>query len=354
MAEADQTDMQVFEDERTGNWFLPYETAKGTKLDVMFDGEQPWFTQADMAAMFGVDRDTVGMHIGRFSEDGELDEATTEDFSVVRTEGTRQVKRQVTHYSLDVAFYVGYRVNSTEGKLFRRWATSVLVQVATKGFVVNQRMLKGQSDRIRELRRIIADLRSEEANLYGELRDICAMCQDYDPKSSAAHAFYKLMQAKLFYAVVSATPAQVMSQRADAQSENMGLQSWAGDRLLSRDVTVGKNYLTQPEMTELNRLTGLLLDVFEDQLDIGRLTTMGDAAVLLDKQLSELGRVVLENPGPPSSKDGKALARAQYKIFNECRRSLSAKRASKELDELAQSSRSLGRKSAKKQAKRKE
>lgn len=328
--------LQVIEDAETGSRFVVYTNRDGVSLDLSFDGEAPWFTQADFAKMFGVDVSVVNRHIQSFSADGDFDAATIADFAIVRTEGSRRVERMITHYGLDVGFYVGYRVNSTEGKLFRRWATSMLVQLATKGFVVDQRRLKsgGNADRVRELREIIRDLRSEEANLYAELRDICAMCQDYRPDSEASRKFYQHMQAKLFYAVTSSTPAQLIKARANASQPNMGLQTWAGDRILQSDVTVGKNYLAEGETKELNRLTAIVLDIFEDQLDLGRLTLMSECTDLLDRQLAQLGRAVLKKPPPPRKEQADEHARTEYKAFQTNRRLSSKVAADSELAAL--------------------
>jgi hypothetical protein len=144
--------LTVVEDAETGNRFVNYATKTGVHLELQFDGEEPWFTQRDLASLFGVHADTVGDHIDKFMADGELDESTTGKFPVVQQEDGRTVRRDIKHYNLDVAFYVGYRVNSTEGKLFRRWATQMLVQLATHGFVVDKRRHKGAPDRLSKLR----------------------------------------------------------------------------------------------------------------------------------------------------------------------------------------------------------
>ena len=335
MTEAERP-LTLLEDAETGNRFIVYTNRDGVALELRFEGEEPWFTQADMAAMFGVTVPTVIEHIQKFMTDGELDVATTRDFLVVRQEGARQVSRPISHYGLDVAFYVGYRVNSSEGKLFRRWATQVLVQVATKGFVIDQRRLKsgGNADRVRELRAIIRDIRSEEANLYAEIQTICSLCQDYDATSKAAREFYRRMQAKIVYAVTSRTPSQVIMNRANSNLPDMGLVSWPGDRILQDDTLVSKNYLAEGEITELNRLTSILLDIFEDQLDIGRLTLMSECTALLDAHLLQLGRVVLDNPGPPGRTVADAHAKAQYKLFNKRRRAELTAAADRELGQL--------------------
>ena len=373
-ADADGGPLDVIEDLATGNHFVLYTTKAGVELECRFDGDAPWFTQRDMAGMFGVDVRTVSEHIQRFRDDGEIDASTIRDFRTVRAEGSRTVERQIEHYGLDVAFYVGYRVNSTAGKLFRRWATAMLVQLATKGFVVNKRMLKGagNTDRLRELRDIIKDIRSEEANLYAEVRAICAMCSDYDATSDAATRFYQQMQAKLFYAVVSNTPAGHIATQADASKENMGLHTWTGERPIQSDSSrrtkvlthiryrgagmsfgcarpphqprardpvenkrrnhisqnfgstvsgVAKNDLAEPEVKELNTVTSILLDVFQDQVDVGRLTTMAECTALLDNQLKLLGRAILKTPiPPPHSEAAKTHCKEHYRVFNERRR----------------------------------
>ena len=347
--------LTVYEDERTGNKLVPYVTGKGVEVDLLFDGEQPWFTRADLADMFGVTVPTVVSHIQSFMDANELDDSTIRDFLIVRKEGNREVERQIMHYSLDVAFYVGYRVNSTEGKLFRRWATTMLVQLATKGFVIDRRRLKGgkNAERLRELREIIRDLRSEEANLYAELIHICAMCQDYDPKSKEAHKFFQFMQAKIFYAVAEKTPSQVIAARANAKAENMGLKSWAGDRPLQSDALVGKNYLDRDEIDQLNRLTTILLDVFEDQVKIGKLTKMTEAAELLDGQLQGLNRKIIKKVGPPSADKAKKLAKDQYRIFNQRRRKIAAEESQRVILELKAAGKSLPKPPAKKRTRKK-
>lgn len=328
----------------TGARFLIYATEAGVRQELRYEGDQPWFTQKQLADMFGVKVPTIIEHIQRFIGDGELVESTIRDFRVVRTEGSRQVDRPITHYSLDVAFYVGYRVNSSAGVLFRRWATAILIQFATKGFVVDKRRLEepGNSGRIRELRQIIKELRASEANLYAELRDICAMCADYQPNSDAATQFYKFMQAKIFYAVTSLTPAAAIAARADANVENMGLLTWSGARgVTKKDVTVGKNYLADAELEEFSRLVTIVLDILDDQLRIGRIATMDECLARLDEELGRLGRAVLRKPGPPSKSNADAHALAEYDKFDQQRKLEKQQTAKSELATLKASARSM-------------
>ena len=310
--------VHLVEDTDNGARFLIYAGENGPNVELRYDGDGLWMTQAQMAILFGVTVPSISRHILNIAEDGELEsESTVTKIETVRIEGDRQVSRQLEHYSLDMVISVGYRVSSAQATLFRRWATDKLVQFATKGFVIDSVKLKQPDarDRVTELREIIRDIRSDEANVYRELKSICAMCQDYDPNSKAWTEFYRNTQAKLVYAVCSLTPAEVINSRADASLSNMGLQTWKNDNVRKSDIATSKNYLAQTEIKELNRLTTILLDIFEDQLDIGRLKTMAAAANLLDKQLSDLGRAVLRSGGKISSDDAKRHAEDQYEVF---------------------------------------
>ncbi|MFG1375760.1 RhuM family protein [Xanthobacter autotrophicus] len=269
MSEANEP-VHLVEDEHTGDRFLICATEKGLRLDIRFEGETLWMTQAQIGHLFGRDVSTISRHIANVFEEGELDESTSLQ-KVQTTTG-----RPASLYNLDVVISVGYRVSSAQATVFRRWATGVLVQFAKKGFVIDAARLKQpeNADRIAELREIIRDIRSDEANVYRELRQICSMCQDYDGTTEVARDFYQRTQAKLVYAVTSHTPSEIIASWADHKRENMGLQSWPNDNIRKADISVSKNYLTEPEIKELNRLTTNLLDIFEDQLDMGRLVVM--------------------------------------------------------------------------------
>lgn len=314
--------LQVLEDFETGNRFVVYTTRDGTQLDLLFDGEEPWFTQADLAAMYGVTVPTIITHIQKFTEDGELDGSTTRDFLVVRQEGNREVRRPIAHYGLDVAFYVGYRVNSTEGKLFRRWATQMLVQLATQGFVVNKRALKGSPTRLAKLREIIRELRAEEANVYAELRHMLAMCKDYDPRGESTRLFFAHFQNRLHYAITGFTAAELLRKTADASKPNMGLQAWNDDQEypLQSDAINAKNYLGDIQLEDLHRLASMVLDFFEDQTKRGWLVSMEDAEKRLEEILTVNKRKLLKGFGTVSADDAEKHAKEQYKIHDKVRR----------------------------------
>lgn len=339
MAEDRTEPVRLEEDAATGDRFLIYDGKDGLRIDIRYAGETLWMTQAQIAQLFGRDISTISRHIANIYAEQELDEAT----SLQKTQTSSG--RPAILYSLDLVISVGYRVSSAQATLFRRWATGILVQFAKKGFVVDTRRLKepGGGDRIAELREIIRDIRSEEATLYAELRRICALCQDYDGTSETARTFFQRVQAKLVHAVTAHTPAEIVAARADREAPNMGLQTWPSEQIRKQDVATAKNYLAAAEIRELNRLTSILLDIFEDQLDLGRLVMMEDAQQLLDRQLAQLGRAVLRGGGSVGAAEAKAHAEAQYRAFDTQRRSERRQEADAGIAELAAAARRLPR-----------
>jgi hypothetical protein len=335
------TPLHLTQDEATGDRFLIYETGQGVRVELQYDGDTLWMTQEQMAALFGIDRSGVTKHLQNIFSEGELDEVSV-CAKNARTAADGKVY-EINHYNLDAVISVGYRVSSKQGTIFRRWATGVLVQIATKGFVVDVQRLKNpaENDRVAELREIIRDIRASEANLYAELRHICAMCQDYDQKSQAAHDFYSHMQAKLFWAVVSHTPSEIVAARANAALPNMGLQTWPKSEIHKQDAKTAKNYLAPHEIQELNRLTDILLSIFEDQLKIGKLTLMSEANKLLDAQLKQLSRPVLTRAGGVSHDEAIRVAETEYAKFDDIRKKYRKLEADQEIAQLRQASESL-------------
>lgn len=330
--------VHLFEDETTGDRFLIYMTQAGVRVDLRYSGDAFWMTQAQMAELFGRDVTGISRHISGVFEEGELmEEGNLHFLQIARS------TKPVAIYSLDVIISVGYRVKSPQAILFRKWSTAVLVRFATKGFVVDVDRLRdsGDHDRIAELRETIREIRASEANMYAELRRVCAMCQDYDPSSDAAREFYKQTQAKLFYAVVNRTPSELLIGRADAKSNNMGLQVWPKEEIRQADALVAKNYLVPTEIRELNRLTTILLDIFEDQLEIGRIATMSEAARLLDRQLHHLNRLVLSHGGQVRHDRAELAAKREYQKFDAARKSERLRHATSEIVALRATDKAL-------------
>ncbi|MDX8378427.1 MAG: RhuM family protein, partial [Gallionella sp.] len=240
-----------------------------TKLDVRFEGETVWLTQTLMADLFQTSSDNIGLHLKNIYSEGELSEvATTEDYSVVREEGVRQVKRSLKHYNLDAIISVGYRVQSHTATKFRQWATNQLREYIVKGFVLDDERLKNPDqpfDYFEELTRRIQDIRTSEKRFYQKITDIYATSVDYDPTLDASITFFKTVQNKVHWAITGKTAAEIIHHRANSQKENMGLTNWRGNKVRKQDVSTAKNYLNEDELLALNNLTEQYLIFAEGQ-----------------------------------------------------------------------------------------
>ena len=201
-------------------------------VDVYFEDENFWLTQKSMSELFECSTDNISLHLKNIYEDEELTEdSTTEYFSVVRKEGTRSVKRSIKFYNLDAIIAVGYRVNSKKATRFRQWATKTLKEYITKGFVLNDDMLKNGKpfgkDYFDELLEKIREIRASERRAYQKITDIFEQCSyDYDKNSDVTKGFYSFVQNKLHYAVTGHTAAEIIMDRSDSSKPTMGLTTW--------------------------------------------------------------------------------------------------------------------------------
>jgi len=296
-------------------------------LQVRIDGQTVWLTQAGMAELYQTTPQNITLHIKAIYGEGELEEqATCKDYLQVRVEGTRRVQRMLRHYSLDVILAVGYRVRSARGTQFRQWATSRLRELLVKGFVLDDERIKagrtiGQ-EYFDELLARIRDIRASERLFYQKIADIYATSIDYDPDTDITRQFYATVQNKLHWAVHGHTAAEVIRHRADADKPNMGLTTWknapAGP-IRKTDVTVAKNYLTQQEIAELNRVVSMYLDYAEDQARRHRPMHMSEWAARLDSFLQFNERNVLTHAGTISHELAEEHALAQFAVFEKHR-----------------------------------
>jgi hypothetical protein len=245
-----------------------YTTEDGqSQIKLRTKDQTVWLSQREMAELFDVSTDNVGLHLKNIYEDGELTrEATAEESSVVQTEGTRQVQRTVTLYNLDAILAVGYRVRSPRGVQFRRWASTVLKEFLTKGFVMDDERLKnpdGRPDYFDEMLARIRDIRASEKRFYQKVRDLFALASDYDKTDQATQQFFATVQNMLLYAVTQKTAAELITARANPNDPHFGLLHWKGPQVRKQDILVAKNYLTEDEIDTLNRLVVIFLETAE-------------------------------------------------------------------------------------------
>lgn len=296
-----------------------YQSEDGnTKIDVHFVDETVWLTQQQMAELFQSSRTNVVEHIQHIYEEGELDETSTcRKFRQVRTEGNRQVSREIPYYNLDMIISLGYRVKSIIATNFRRWATDRLKEYMIKGFTMDDERLKnlGGGNYWKELLDRIRDIRSSEKVLYRQVLDLYATSIDYNPKSDESVRFFKIIQNKLHYAAHGHTAAEVIYERADADKPFMGLTSFKGDFPTLNDTKVAKNYLSEDELKILNNLVSGYFDLAEINAIEHRLMYMKDYVDRLDAVLISGNRDVLTDSGKISHKQALEKAEKEYRKY---------------------------------------
>jgi len=306
--------------------FLLYQTEDGrTRVEVRFDGETAWLTQASLAELYQTSPQNITQHIAAIYEDGELDEgATCKPFLQVREEGSRQVRRNLKHYSLPMILAVGYRVRSLRGTQFRQWATSRLEEYLVKGFTLDDERLKraGGGNYFDELLARIRDIRSSEKVFWRKVLEIYATSIDYDARAEASQRFFATVQNKMHWAVHGQTASEVISARADSTQPNMGLTSWTGERPRKVDAAVAKNYLDHDELEALNRIVNAYLEFAELQALDRKPMYMADWIRKLDDFLRLSDRDILTHAGKVSHDDAVAKAQLEYERFSSERREL--------------------------------
>ena len=300
---------------------LLYQTPDGeSRIEVRLQGETVWLSLDQMAELFQRNKSTISRHIKNVFEEGELQPDTTVAFfATVQMEGKRKVERDIAYYNLDMIISVGYRVHSYRGVQFRMWTTKVLKEYIVKGFVLNDDLLKraGGGNYFDELLARIRDIRSSEKVFYRKVLEIYALSIDYDPRVEMTQEFFKTVQNKMHFSVHGHTAAEIIYERADAQKDFMGLTTWTGAMPKRTDAEIAKNYLSQEEVTTLNRIVSLYLDFAELQAEEHRPMYMKDWIAILDDFLRISRKDILTHAGRVSAQLAKAKADAEYDKFKE-------------------------------------
>jgi hypothetical protein len=314
--------------------FVLFQAADGsTRVECRFEAETLWLTQAAMAELYQISPQAVTQHIKAVYEEGELDQnSTCKSYLQVAQEGSRQVSRNRLHYSLPVIIAVGYRVRSSRGTQFRKWATATLQEYLIKGFAMDDERLKNPPvagsmvpDYFDEMLERIRDIRASERRMYLRVKDIMTMAADYEPSNRDTTSFFRHMQNKLHFASTGLTAAELIAQRVDAEKPNVGLTTFKGDEVRKADVTVAKNYLQEEEINALNRIVVMWLDFAEDQALQRKQVFLQDWQERLDQFLQFNNRDVLQGAGSISKRAADDKAKAAYDRYAEQRRLLKEK-----------------------------
>ena len=300
---------------------MMYKGAKGkTQVQVVFDTNTFWLSQQRMAELFGVATNTINYHLSQINESGEVH--LSDAIRKIRIPSDKW-SGEVMMYNLDVIIAVGYRVNSYEATQFRIWATEVLKEYLTKGFVLDDERLKGKNvfgaDYFDDLLDRIREIRLSERRYYQKITDIYSECSsDYDKDSEATRTFFKMVQNTMHYAVTEKTAAELIFERADSGRPHMGLTTWKNapdGRIVKSDVTKGKNYLSEKEIDSLNRLSSAFIDIAEQRAQDHILMTMADWTNLLQRYMNLTNHPLLPDAGRVSHEEAVEKALMEYDKF---------------------------------------
>ena len=306
--------------------YLTYVASVGDQQDsveMRYEDENIWLTQKMMATLYDVDVRTINEHIKKIYSDSELEEdSTVRNFRIVQTEGSRQVTRDTKHYNLQMIIAVGFKVNSERAVQFRKWVNQIAKDYTIKGWVMDDERLKRgtyltekyfdeQLERIREIR-------ASERKSYQKITALYATAIDYDKNSATTRRFYATVQNKMHYAVHGHTAAELIVERADHTKEHMGLTTWADapdGKIKKSDVTVAKNYLSQDEMKQLNRMVTAYLD-FAENMTLRHIPfTMQDWEKRLNSFIEMFDYGILQDAGKVSAEIAKLHAETEFEKY---------------------------------------
>ena len=327
-----------------------YQTEDGrTRIQCRFENETLWLTQALIAELFEKDVRTINEHLVNIFDEGELRrEATIRKFRIVRSEGRREVAREIEHYNLDAILAVGFRVRSHRGTQFRQWAIGRLNEYLVKGFTMDDERLKnppgkGQKDYFDEQLERIRDIRSSARRFYQKVLDIYATSVDYSPNTEVSQQFFATVQNKMHWAAHGQTAAEVIHARVDAGKPFMGLQTTRpGGIIRKEDVSIAKNYLDGRELDTLNRIVTAYIEFAELRALQRKVMTMRDWITKLDEFLKLSEHELLDHAGKISAEQAKTKAELEYgkyrALLDASPRAVDAdfEKAAKELKKLPQ------------------
>ena len=305
--------------EKLNSQIVIYKDQNGNvKIDVRFDGNTVWLTQEAIATLYDKGRSTVTEHIQNIFEEGELlQNSVCLEF---RRTGTDSKEYLVKYYSLELIIAVGYRVKSSQGIAFRKWATERLSEYIVKGFVIDSERLKNPDlpfDYFEELERTIADIRTSEKRFYRKITDIYSTSVDYDPTNDQSILFFKTVQNKVHYAITGNTAAEIIANRIDSKKLNLGLTNWRGKKPTKEEIVIAKNYLNKEELNQLNTLVEQYLIFATEQTRRRIPMTMNDWIKKLHGFLSINDRNILQDAGKISHELAVEIAENKFDEYKQ-------------------------------------
>ena len=292
-----------------------------------------WLTQAQMAELFDTTKQNVSLHLRNILAEGEVGQSVVKESLIPASDGKRY---RVKIYNLDAILAVGYRVRSSRGVQFRRWATTVLREYLVKGFAMDDERLKDPArDYFDELLDRIRAIRASEARFYRKVRDLLSLSSDYDPVSHKSSDFFARIQNKMLHAITGHTAAELLMARSDPESQNMGLTTWKGQRVQKQDVGTSKNYLDEAEIRELNLIVTMFLDTAELRASRREVMTLAEWDRVLDRFLAGNELPILAGSGAVSAADAKEVVDERYAVYDAVRRATERTEAAK-MDDISE------------------
>lgn len=294
------------------------------QIEVIFQNEDVWLNIESLSQLFQIDRTGITRHINNIYKDEELNKnSTCAKIAQVQNEGIRSVIRNIAYYNLDMIISVGFRINSKKAIKFRTWANKIIKEYMIQGFSLNEeRFLKGRKTDQEYFKRLLEKIkliRTSERMFYQKITDIFAECSlDYDKTSEIAQEFYSTIQNKFHYAITQNTAAEIIYNRADSQKENMGLTNWKespNGKILKSDVTIAKNYLSKEELTNLNNVVNIFLEIAEDNATRKIPMYMSDWKKEVDMVLRMRHYDILKSKGKISKKEATRKAESEYEKY---------------------------------------
>ncbi|QBQ64542.1 cell filamentation protein Fic [Actinobacillus indolicus] len=302
--------------------YLTFMTATGeSQVNAIYADENVWLSQKMMGQLYDVEVPTINYHLKKVFDDNELSEnSVIRNFRITADDGKNY---QTKHYNLSAIIAVGYKVNSERAVQFRKWATEIIQTYTIKGFAMDDERLKNDGTRLgkkyfeEQLARI-REIRLSERKFYQKITDIYATSIDYDRTATATKRFFATVQNKLHWAIHGHTAAELIVERANASKPNMGLTTWKDapqGKIYPFDVVVAKNYLSDNELAQLQRLVSAYLDMAEDMALRQIPMTMQDWETRLNRFLDATDRAVLQDAGKVTAEIAKAHALSEFEKY---------------------------------------
>ena len=304
--------------------YLTFVAATGDSkesVEVRYEDENIWITQKMLAILYEVEPNTINYHIKKIFEDSELEEdSVIRNFRITATDGKSY---DTKHYNLQMIIAVGFKVNSERAVQFRKWVNNIAKEYTIKGFAMDDERLKNDGSILtkkyfeEQLERI-REIRSSERKFYQKITDIYATAIDYDRDAAATKRFYATVQNKMHYAVHGHTAAELIVVRADATKNHMGLTTWQdapNGKIKKSDVIVAKNYLTEKELGQLNRMVSAYLDFAENMANRHIPLTMADWEKRLNKFIEMFEYGLLQDAGKVTAEIAKLHAETEFEKY---------------------------------------